>query len=338
MLPAARKDDAFGCPTHGGGTVQGPCQPNVLIEGRPAARVGDGGPCGPAAVPDTIQRGNPLVLIGGAAAAGVTHLMAGGGRVTTGSGNVFIGNPVLDANGNLIPTPPECKFVIALMAPMPDNFNRLRAPVQMTPGLPAPWDFRGVPGTTSAVMTVVTIRGYQIPVVSPAPATPVMVTPPPPAAPIAGQLPSVAQVASSLGALSDAQLSKLKSVVLNPVSSPYNGPKAWADALNGRVTIYPTRSSPAPAGIDHVFQHETGHLIWEGLPAEVCQAWQDAMNADRRAVSDYGNTNIKEDFAEAVLMFALVKGTPCEAAMKAAFPGRFALLQKIFGERGLHAR
>jgi hypothetical protein len=47
-------------------------------------------------------------------------------------------------------------------------------------------------------------------------------------------------------------------------------------------------------------------------------------------VSNYGANDVKEDFAEAVLLFALTKGTPCEAAARATFPGRYAILDRMF--------
>lgn len=74
---------------HVGGPVLPPGSPTVLIEGLPAARVGDMATCsGP---PDTIIMGSGTVLIGGMPAARVGDLTAHGGSIIMGSATVIIG-------------------------------------------------------------------------------------------------------------------------------------------------------------------------------------------------------------------------------------------------------
>ncbi len=74
---------------HVGGPVLPPGSPTVLIEGLPAARVGDMATCsGP---PDTIIVGSGTVLIGGMPAARVGDLTAHGGSIIMGSATVIIG-------------------------------------------------------------------------------------------------------------------------------------------------------------------------------------------------------------------------------------------------------
>ena len=74
---------------HVGGPVLPPGSPTVLIEGLPAARVGDMATCsGP---PDTIIVGSGTVLIGGMPAARVGDLTAHGGSIVMGSATVIIG-------------------------------------------------------------------------------------------------------------------------------------------------------------------------------------------------------------------------------------------------------
>ncbi len=74
---------------HVGGPVLPPGSPTVLIEGLPAARVGDMATCsGP---PDTIIMGSGTVLIGGMPAARVGDLTAHGGSIIMGSSTVIIG-------------------------------------------------------------------------------------------------------------------------------------------------------------------------------------------------------------------------------------------------------
>ena len=98
MPPAARITDFHECPMqtpavvpipHVGGPIIGPCQPNVLIAGLPAARVGDMLTCvGP---PDAIIKGSTSVLIGGLPAARVGDQTAHGGEIVLGAFNVMIG-------------------------------------------------------------------------------------------------------------------------------------------------------------------------------------------------------------------------------------------------------
>jgi len=74
---------------HVGGPVSGPGQPNVLIGGLPAARVGDMLVCvGP---PDTIVMGSATVLIGGMPAARMGDTTAHGGSIVLGCPTVIIG-------------------------------------------------------------------------------------------------------------------------------------------------------------------------------------------------------------------------------------------------------
>jgi uncharacterized Zn-binding protein involved in type VI secretion len=77
MPPAARITDMHVCPMqtpaipspipHVGGPITGPCTPNVLVGGLPAAVLGDMCVCvGP---PDSIVKGSATVMIGGKPAA-----------------------------------------------------------------------------------------------------------------------------------------------------------------------------------------------------------------------------------------------------------------------------
>jgi uncharacterized Zn-binding protein involved in type VI secretion len=66
-----------------------PGAPTVLIEGLPAARMGDMATCsGP---PDTIVQGSATVLIEGVPAARMGDMTAHGGQIVAGSPTVMIG-------------------------------------------------------------------------------------------------------------------------------------------------------------------------------------------------------------------------------------------------------
>jgi len=98
MPLAARLNDMHSCPMqtpgtppvpHVGGPIIGPGEPTVLIEGMPAARVGDNAVCvGP---PDVIASGSTSVLIGGMPAARMGDSTAHGGTISIGAPTVDIG-------------------------------------------------------------------------------------------------------------------------------------------------------------------------------------------------------------------------------------------------------
>ena len=94
--PAARITDMHTCPLsdgpkpHVGGPVLPPGEPTVLMEGLPAARVGDMAVC--AGPPDTIVLGSTTVFIGGSPAARMGDLTAHGGSIAAGSPTVLIGD------------------------------------------------------------------------------------------------------------------------------------------------------------------------------------------------------------------------------------------------------
>lgn len=91
MPPAARITDMHTCPipTHVGGPISGPCVPNVLIGGLPAAVATDMCVClGP---PDVIVKGSTTVYIGGRPAARMGDQTAHGGVIVTGFPTVMIG-------------------------------------------------------------------------------------------------------------------------------------------------------------------------------------------------------------------------------------------------------
>lgn len=95
MPPAARLTDMHACPMvtgvvpHVGGPIAGPCAPNVIIGGLPAARVTDQAVCiGP---PDMIAKGSPTVMINGLMAARIGDSTVHGGVIVMGFPTVIIG-------------------------------------------------------------------------------------------------------------------------------------------------------------------------------------------------------------------------------------------------------
>lgn len=98
MPPAARLTDMHVCPMvtpglppipHVGGPIVGPGNPTVLINGIPAAVLGDMCTCvGP---PDSIISGSATVMIGGKPAARMGDPTAHGGSIVVGVPTVMIG-------------------------------------------------------------------------------------------------------------------------------------------------------------------------------------------------------------------------------------------------------
>ena len=98
MPPAARLTDMHVCPMvtpglppipHVGGPIVGPGVPTVLINGMPAAVLGDMCTCvGP---PDSIVSGSATVMIGGVPAARMGDMTAHGGSIVVGVPTVMIG-------------------------------------------------------------------------------------------------------------------------------------------------------------------------------------------------------------------------------------------------------
>lgn len=95
---AARLGDMHLCPMatpgtppipHVGGPILPPCCPTVLIEGMPAARLGDMALCvGP---PDAIAMGSTSVMIGGQPAARLMDPTVHGGMIVQSAMTVMIG-------------------------------------------------------------------------------------------------------------------------------------------------------------------------------------------------------------------------------------------------------
>ena len=95
MSFAIRIGDMHVCPLvtgnvpHVGGPVSGPGVPTVLIEGMPAAVMGDMAVCtGP---PDSLVKGSSSVMIGGKPAVRVGDTTAHGGNLVVGATTVMIG-------------------------------------------------------------------------------------------------------------------------------------------------------------------------------------------------------------------------------------------------------
>lgn len=336
MIDAARFGDDHKC-SHGPGAVAGPGCPRVLLANLPAARMGDQAACPGGLSP--IKSGCPTVLIGGLRAARKLDTTAHGGSIETGTPKVKIGQPRVDADGNLLPIPKGCEFLRrghSAGSYITDDarFTRHKSPTMIGKGIPTMFAFPiappGDPSPQPAIVYPVIVRGKTIYVVAPAD-------------PVARkELPTIEQVADALGTLSDEQLARTEQVTLSPNPSPddddwrrrFNDPSFASGANAGYriITFFPSGGRRDSTTTDAEMAHEAGHLLSESLwkdPAFKAR-WDAAMRNDPNTVSDYGDNNFKEDFAEACVIYSLTKGGPCEATAREMFPGRYAELDKLF--------
>ncbi len=331
MLPAARVGDLHVCPAHGGGPIAPPGAPKVLIGGQPAARQGDICTCPPA--PDAILDGSPTVLLGGQAAARLTERCAHGGVIVLGFPTVLIGNPAVGPDGKAMSIPPECKWLLNFGDSGPGTatggrLDRLRD----TPVVKSTEDVKKAPpGETTPLdytKRVVSIRGHDVTIYEPKTG----VAPP-------QWLPTGGQMADGLATLSDEQLAGMKEVYIVP--HPY--PPRNSDVANhskGVVQYFPRSETHPQSDIDWVFQHESAHNVWDNENAKdpaFQSEWQRAADKDHRSVSKYGDTDIGEDFADFMILYANVLGTPCEASARGLFGNRMKIMDKLY-PKGLPVR
>lgn len=176
---------------------------------------------------------------------------------------------------------------------------------------------------------------------------PIIMSPSPPRQ--AGMsLPTKDQVAQALTQLPPRQLAEIKEVVLSPQASPgdavyqklYKNPNhhAMATGADGTMTFYPQRTYEQ-SEINHAMIHEGGHIFSERFwsdaknrtPAEKNfeSEWKNAIKDDGKYPSEYSKSAPKEDFSEALTMYTVTKGTPCEDAARKLYPNRYRLLDEL---------
>jgi hypothetical protein len=165
--------------------------------------------------------------------------------------------------------------------------------------------------------------------------------------PAGSNLPSIDDVAKSLAALPPASLALVKEVVVNPGQNPDDaywekkyampGFRSYMTAgKEGIVNIYPTTSAQSQTILEMSMIHETGHVLsnsnWgDSLDDKRWQGWKDAVAKDGVVPSAYGKSSLKEDFAETLVIYMNVKGTPREAEMRALMPERFKIIDQLVG-------
>ena len=329
-LEAAREKDPVSCekPEHGGELT-----PNanrlVLINGQRAVTVGDAVTCSDGEA-GLVAAGSPTVLIGCLPAARRTDITSHKlQRIAAGSSNVLIG----DLESRL----QDCPMLIkgdstpeAMRRKIYDTRRKTHPPGPLRKVADDTYTFPGGKGPEAVVRYEVEIDGKTFTIIAPQ------------AGVAAGEI-TPEQAAQSLATLNDVQRAKTNTVVLSPYPNPddeewkktHHDPNhtSAASASNGLIHFYPAGGGDQ-SQCDDYMQHEAAHncdyeLYWAD-PANK-EAWQKAIDNDKRAVSAYAEKSIEEDFAETMRVYNLTKGTPCEAKGRERFPARYAELDRLVG-------
>lgn len=359
MVPAARRKDTYFCPVHGSGAIFATFNQRVIIEKEPAARVADFCLCADNSS-ESIRSGNQTVFIEGFAAAGVSSKTVHGGVVLTGASRTYIGDPAATAAADPKNIPPECAWLAdaprsaqaATADLIAQNLEKNKVPytVKQLPDeshtFPKPIGDAASEQTADAHVYEVTVRGRPIKVYEPVTST----TPP------GNYQPSADHVARALATMPKEEVDKVSEVNVSPIAPADKGRLAEFQG-NGVVSIYPsnkgvrTDSQGIPGAqlqqqdLDWLMVHEGGHQVHSTLRERYGKEnfdtmWKSAIESDKlgpdsqRSVTQYGENalkkdNIQEDFADAVVIYRLTRGTRCEGAARAMFPARYAMLDAV---------
>ena len=86
------------------------------------------------------------------------------------------------------------------------------------------------------------------------------------------------------------------------------------------------------SGVSGTMSHELGHIVAAkkyGALMRPDQKWLDAVKADGKKVSSYGNTNIEEDFVEAMRVYVQTDGGSKNPRLLRRLANRFKILDEI---------
>jgi hypothetical protein len=162
---------------------------------------------------------------------------------------------------------------------------------------------------------------------------------------------TIEEVALALAALPPAARAQVKEVVVEPGANPddaywkveYNDPSFTSymtAGADGIISLYPSPPKPSQAYMDQSFIHETGHILSRSSWGDDSQSdprwadWNAAVTADGIVPSGYGKKSPDEDFAETLVIYMTVRGTPQEAELRALMPERFKILDRLLGGGG----
>ncbi|MCK6545836.1 hypothetical protein L6R52_08205 [Myxococcota bacterium] len=155
------------------------------------------------------------------------------------------------------------------------------------------------------------------------------------------------QVAMAFAGLPELSRSLTRELVIEPGRNPedaywaeqFGDPdmRAYMTAGEGRISVYPTVHGSSQAQLDGSMIHETGHLLADtrfghDRDSDAWKAWIAAGTRDGIAPSKYATRSPGEDISETLQLWVQVRGTPHEAEIRALFPNRIALLERLLNQ------
>ena len=108
------------------------------------------------------------------------------------------------------------------------------------------------------------------------------------------------------------------------------------DLFTNDIIIYPVTLSSKIKFLKSIFAHEIGHLLYLRIKGYKNyfgenEIWLAAKEADgkRGKISKYAETNIHEDFAEAVMVYIMTEGGRKNPRVMHSYANRFAIIDEI---------
>ena len=157
---------------------------------------------------------------------------------------------------------------------------------------------------------------------------------------------SIDQVARSIAALPASSRRVVTRVNVNPGRNPHDA--HWARVYrrpgfrsymtagsSGQVDIYRMPGTPpSQTQMDQSMIHETGHTLsnqryGDSVNDRRWNTWREAARSDGIVPSRYAQASPQEDFAESLVLYQRVRGTPQEAEVRAMMPARFRILDQM---------
>ncbi len=212
------------------------------------------------------------------------------------------------------------------------NFDRIRKPATLSKPKDIKYKFPGDAAEQDAMEYEVDVNGRKKKLIMPK------------KPPANKSLPTPEQLAAAMGTVPGPQLDKIPQVVASPNPNPsdqywatqYNIPNFSSAATGGTsgVTFYP-QDSWSQEFTDSTMIHEGGHSYSKNLWSDNDKktAWETAMRGDGKSPSKYADSSTDEDFSESLVMYALSKGTTCEATAKQLYPNRYKAMDELFSAK-----
>jgi hypothetical protein len=163
--------------------------------------------------------------------------------------------------------------------------------------------------------------------------------------PSRGDYHSIDEVARGLASLPPASRALVQQVNVNGQRSPndayweqvYGEPgfRSYMTAgADGIVDIYPSAGKASQEEMNSSLIHETGHVLsnrnWGSSTDDPrWDAYKAAIASDGFVPSNYARNAPTEDFAETLVLYSMVRGTPQEAELRALMPNRFRLIDEL---------